>query len=232
VVGGRALYDAIGPFLKASVHGNYAIHIPFTKSLNMSAGLGLGWSNFGIREDRVVLHQADDVSYSEFLGNTSAQNILDVNAGITLYGKNLFVGISTTQLLKNKTQFGDVETQSNFNRHYFLIAKYQIKLGEELSIEPTVVGKIVQNSPLAADFGARLIYKKGAWFGIQYRTSNALTFQVGANLIKNIYISYGYELGIGQLRTANNGTHEVQLGFYLGKNRNLDKEIKEGNTEE
>lgn len=227
VVGGKAMYDAIGPFVKTSVYGSYGFHLPFTKKINFGAGIGLGWSNLGILQDRVVLYEQDDSAYDQFLGNTSAQNILDANAGIVFYGEKLFVGISTTQLLKNDVEFNDVVTTSNFNRHYFLVAKYNFDINEQFSIEPTVVGKYVQNSPFSADIGARLIYNKASWLALQYRTSNAVTFQIGTNIVKNIYVSYGFEMATGPIRTATSGTHELQLGFYIGKNRNVAKEIKE-----
>lgn len=227
VLGGRAMYDAIGPFNKTSIYGSYAFHLPFTKTINFGAGIGLGWSNLGINQDRVVLFQADDAAYNQFLGNTSSQNILDANAGIVFYGEKLFVGLSTTQLLRNSVEFDDVVTESNFNRHYFLVAKYEFELNEKFSIEPTVVAKYVPNSPFSGDFGARFIYNKASWLALQYRTSNAFTFQLGTNIIKNIYVAYGFEMGTGPLRAGTNGTHELQLGFYIGKKRNTAKEIKE-----
>lgn len=227
VVGGKAVYDAIGPFVKTSVYGSYGFHLPFTKKINFGAGLGLGWSNLGILQDRVVLYQENDGAYDQFLGNTSSQNILDANAGVVFYGENLFFGLSTTQLLKNSVEFDDVVTTSSFNRHYFLVAKYNFDLSEQFSLEPTVVAKYIQNSPFSADIGARFIYNKASWLALQYRTSNAFTFQVGTNIVKNIYVSYGFEIATGPLRTATSGTHELQLGFYIGKNRNMAKEIKE-----
>ncbi|MFK7786034.1 MAG: PorP/SprF family type IX secretion system membrane protein [Crocinitomicaceae bacterium] len=227
ILGGRAMYDGIGPFNKTSIYGSYAFHLPFTKTINFGAGIGLGWSNLGINQDRVVLYQQDDAAYTQFLGNTSSQNILDANAGIVFYGEKLFVGVSTTQLLRNSVEFDDVVTESNFNRHYFLVAKYEFELNEQFAIEPTVVAKYVQNSPFSGDIGARFIYNKASWLALQYRTSNAFTFQLGTNIVKNIYLSYGFEMATGPLRTGTSGTHELQLGFYIGNNRNVTKEIKE-----
>ena len=226
IVGGRAMNDAIGPFAKTSIFGSYAIHLPFTKKVNFGLGVGLGWSNFRINQDRVVLYQEDDAAYSQFLGNSSTQNILDANAGIVFYNDKFVGGISMTQLLKNKATFDDIATESFYNRHFFVTAKYRFDLGEQYSIEPVAIGKFVANSPMSLDLGFRFAYNRSVWLGAQYRTSNAVVLQVGANIIKNIYIAYGYEVATGKIRTASNGSHEVQIGFYLGKNRNMDKEIK------
>ncbi|MCH2223323.1 MAG: PorP/SprF family type IX secretion system membrane protein [Crocinitomicaceae bacterium] len=227
ILGGKATYDGIGPFAKTSIHGSYAVHLPFTKKVNIGAGLGLGWSNFGINQERVILYQADDAAYSQFLGVSSSQNIIDANVGITFYGEKFFGGISTTQFLKNKAKFEQVVLESNYNRHYFIVGKYTFDISEKFQIEPNLVAKFAENSPASLDAGARFIFDKSVWFGSQYRTSNALVFQIGANLINNLYISYAFEQGIGPIRMSSNGTHEIQLGFYLGKNRNTEKEIND-----
>ena len=49
VLGGIAMNDAIGPFSRTSVQASYAIHLPLFKTINMGAGLSVGWSNFELR---------------------------------------------------------------------------------------------------------------------------------------------------------------------------------------
>lgn len=226
VVGGKIWNDAIGPFSKTSVQGSYAYHLSLTRSINMGVGLGLGFSSFKINDSKVVLHQADDNGYAQFLGNTSSQGYGDAQVGLVLYSENWFFGASGTQLLKNKIEWNQIMTGSNMNRHAFLIAKYQHEVSKSFSIEPTVVAKFAEKSPVSMDLGARALFNKSTWFGIQYRTNNALVFQIGSNLIKNIYVSYAYEQSIGKIRTSGNMTHEIQIGYYLGKNRNIKKETK------
>lgn len=226
VIGGKIWNDAIGPFSKTSIQGSYAYHLPLTKTINFGVGIGLGYSNFRLDESKVVLHQQDDNVYSQFLGNSSQQNLGDAQAGFVVYGEKLFFGISGTQILKNKVELNQIMTGSNFNRHYFIITKYKFDVNDKYAIEPTAVLKMVVNSPISMDFGSRFIYNNSSWFGVQYRTNNSLIFQIGSNLVKNLYISYAYEQSIGKIRTSGNSTHEIQLGYFLGKNRNVDKEIK------
>ncbi len=226
VVGGKILNDAIGPFAKTSIYGSYAIHLPMTRNFNIGVGLGLGWSNFRINESRVVLYDQNDATYDEIVASSSQQNIGDAHAGLVFYGKGFFLGVSTTQLLKNKAKFGSVLTNSNYNRHYFANASYGIRAGN-MTIEPGVILKIAENSPSSLDFGARFIYKGSMWIGVYGRTSNNLVFQAGSNLVKNLYLSYAYEQSLGKIRNAASGTHEIQLGIYIGKNRNIKQETEE-----
>jgi type IX secretion system PorP/SprF family membrane protein len=227
VIGGKVWNDAIGPFNKTSIQGSYAYHLPLTKTINFGIGLGFGFSNFRLNENKVILHQTDDNVYNQFLGSASQQNLGDAQAGLVVYSEKFFVGLSSSQLLNNKVKLDQIMTNSNFNRHFFMIAKYRIDGGSDLAFEPTAVLKYVGNSPLSMDFGVRSILKNASWFGIQYRTNSALIFQIGSNLIKNFYVNYSYEQCIGKIRTSGSSTHEIQLGYYIGKNRNVDKEIKE-----
>jgi len=227
VLGGKVWNDAIGPFSKTAIQGSYAYHLPLTKYINIGVGLGLGYSNFRLNDSKVILHQNDDNTYAQFLGNSSQQSFVDAQAGLVVYSEKFFFGLSTTQFLKNKVELNQISTSSNFNRHYFMIAKYKIEGEGDIAFEPNVVVKVVQNSPVSVDFGARALYKNSSWFGVQFRTSSSLVFQIGSNLIKNLYVSYAYEASMGKLRTAGNSTHEIQLGYYLGRNRNVDKELKE-----
>ncbi|MFN5846104.1 MAG: type IX secretion system membrane protein PorP/SprF [Flavobacteriia bacterium] len=227
ILGGKIWNDAIGPFSKTSIQGSYAYHLPLTKSINIGVGLGFGYSNFRLDETKVVLHQSDDNTYAQFLGSASQQGLGDAQAGLVLYNEKFFIGLSGTQVLNNAVKLNQILTNSFFSRHYFMIAKYRIEGSGDIAIEPTAVIKYTGSSPWSVDAGARVLYRNTSWFGLQFRTNSGLIFQVGSNLIKNLYVSYAYEYSMGKIRTAGNATHEIQLGYYLGKNRNIDKELKE-----
>lgn len=227
VIGGIAYNDAIGPFSKTSIQASYGIHLPLTSAINIGAGIGLGWSNLRVDESRVQLYNEDDLAYSQFLGSSSAYSGLDANAGLIAYSKDFVVGISTQQVLNNKVNFNDTPTESRLARHYFAHASYRFLEDNTVAIEPNFVGKFTAASPSSMDIGARLIYKNASWLNLQYRTSNALVVRVGSTLVKNLYLAYGYEVPTGKISGTASGSHEIQLGIFLGNNRNIDKEIKD-----
>lgn len=227
IIGGKVWNDAIGPFTKTSLQANYAYHMPLTKTLNFGVGLGLGLTNFRINQEKVKLHETDDYTITQSIGNSSRQNMADAQAGIVIYGEKLYFGFSTSQLFNNSIVLGNMITANRLKRHYFTMLKYKTTLTAKLSLEPSMILKSVGGSPLSYDLAMRLIAQNRSWVTVQYRKGGSLIFQVGSNLIKNMYLSYSYEYGAGKLRLANNGTHELQLGWYLGKNRNLEEELIE-----
>ncbi len=225
VLGGIAYNDAIGPFSKTSVQLTYAIHLPLTSTVNIGAGLGIGWSNLKLDESRVKLYDEVDYAYSQFLGSTSNYNGVDASGGIIIYNTDFAFGLSTKQLLNNKVMFDGNPTESNLARHYFFHGAYRLMSDETISIEPNVVGKFTPHSPSSIDAGVRFYYKNSSWLNLQYRTSNSFVVRIGTTLVKNLYLAYGYEMPTGKISGAASSSHEIQLGIFLGNNRNLNKEI-------
>ncbi len=216
VVGGTVLLDAIGPFSKTSLKGNYAIHLPFTKKVMFGAGIGLGWNNFNVNQDRIILYQENDATLDNYLAISSNQNILDANAGMVFYSEKLFLGFSVSQAFKNRAVFS-IETDSYFERHYFSVLKYLFPASNTIEIEPIFVARIVKNAPFSWDLGARVIYDKALWLGINYRNTKNVTVQFGVHFLKNIYFAYGFEFSNALMKKTMNGTHELTLGVHLNK---------------
>ncbi len=231
IVGGKFSRDGIGPFQKTSLYGSYAVHMPLVKSLNIGVGLSAGWSNFQIDQNKIILHDDNDQIYNQFSTNLSKQNNLDIQTGLVLYNDKFFFGLSGTQLLNSTVNIEQIETGNTLNRHLFLISSYRFGITDKMDLEPFVFIKAAQKSPTSFDLGVRMKYNKSIWGGIQYRRGNAFVISAGLNVLKNFNVSYAFEYGTKSTRIGNAGSHELQLGFLIGKNRNVDKEIKESKKE-
>lgn len=227
VIGGKFSKDGIGPFQKTSLYGSYAVHMPLIKTLNIGVGLSAGWSNFQIDQNKVILHDDNDNIYNQFSSNLSKQNNLDIQTGLVLYNDRFFFGLSGTQLLNNTVNIEQIETANTLNRHLFLLSSYNLGISEKLDLEPFVLIKAAQKTPTSFDLGIRIKYNKAIWGGIQYRKGNTFAVSAGMNVLKNFNVSYAFEYGTKSIRIGNAGSHELQLGFLIGNNRNVDKEIKE-----
>lgn len=231
VLGGKILSDNIGPFQKSSIFGSYAIHLPLTSKFNMGIGLAAGWGNFQMDPGQVILHDNNDLTYEQFKGGVSAQHILDVQSGLVFYSRRFYIGISATQLAKNVVTMNQLETGNTLNRHLFVQAMYRIGLNEHLEAEPFVLVKATQHAPASYDLGARFRYQQALWLGFQYRTGNSYIFSAGINFLRNFQFSYAYEHNANVVRLSTGGTHEIQLGFVIGRNRQIEKELRQKDPE-
>ncbi len=227
VVGAKVFSDNIGIFSKNSVYATYAYHLPFSRKINLGLGISGGLSNFSVNESKVTMDQSDDESYANFFANGGRQNMLDFQTGLVFYGENYLIGVSATQLLQNQITFDNLSTESTLNRHVFVHGHFRLISKENFSLEPNAILKITGNSPKSLDFGARMHFQKTFWASVTYRSSNAAVVGLGMNLVRNLYVSYAFEMATSQLRGLNSGTHQMQLGINLGRNRNVKQEIKE-----
>ncbi len=227
VIGARAYSDNIGIFNKSAVYGTYAYHLPFTDKVNFGLGISAGIGNFSVNESKVNLYQQDDQAYNDFLSGGGRQTVFDVQSGFVFYGQKFLIGLSGTQLLKNAINLNNITTESVLARHLFVHGNFRLISEEHFALEPNFVLKLTSGAPASFDIGARFIFQKSLWASLTYRTSNAAVVGLGINLVENLYIAYAYELATGQIRGANSGTHQVQLGIYIGRNRAVKKELKE-----
>lgn len=226
IVGGKVVADQIGPFSRTGFTGSYAIHLPFTKKINVGLGIGLGAMNFAIKDEKVKLYQGDDAAYLSYVGASGRQGMIDVQSGLVFYNNRFYFGISGSQLMKNKVRFKGIDTESSMERHLYAVGSYYFPI-KSYGLEPVVMVKNTVASPLSYDVGLRFHYRGMGWLSLGYRGNSALSAGFGLNALRNFRVAYAFEMGLSGLRTFGNGSHEIQLGFVFGRNRNMDKEFRE-----
>ena len=232
IVGGKVLSDIIGPFARTGFMGSYAIHMPFTKKVNVGLGIGLGMNSFSINEKKVTLLDQNDGAYLSYVGASNRQSMVDVQSGLVFYNHKFYFGLSGSQLLKNKAQFKGIETESRFERHWYAVGSYRFDLmKQKFGIEPVVIVKKTVASPVSYDVGARFHYYNMGWISLGYRGNAALSAGFGFNVLRQFRLAYAFEMGVSGLRSYGNGSHEIQLGFVFGRKRNMEKEFKEQEKE-
>ncbi len=231
ILGGKMFNDQIGPFSKTAVQASYAYHLMLSPDWNFGAGLGLGWSNFGIDENKSVLTEAGDAAFMSYAANSPRQNYLDASAGLVLYSKNLLLSLATTQLMNTTATFDGVSSASKYNRHYTALVSYRLELNSDYVVEPLAIMKSVKGAPLSFDAGFRFHYQNMGFASLTYRSQNALCIGIGLNLLKNFRICYSYDLSIAKTRSFGAGSHEIQLGLIFGHKRNLSKEFNQDEKE-
>lgn len=211
-MGGNIMMDKYGAFRRINGNAAYAIHVPLSKGMNLSCGVGLGAANVGFDQTKVTMLDPNDNTYNEFIG-TGNQNktLFDLNAGLYLYSEYLFVGYSNSQVFQNKLTFGDV-TNSKLKTHHYVLMGYKILMNEDWSVTPNVLLKYMQPAPMAIDINARFDFQDKFFFGGSYRHKDAVVGVVGLNL-NGFKIGYSYDFTISTLRKHNSGGHEIIVGY-------------------
>lgn len=226
-VGGKLVNDQWGAFGMTNLYANYAFHVPLSKTVNMSFGVGLGWSNYRFDQSKAQTLDPNDPSYIEFLGTGQNQNIFDMQAGIWIYHKDFFVGLSATNLIVNKIHFGSASTNARLGIHAYGTAGYTWRATEKFSVSPYVVVKYMYPAPISFDVALKFEYNDFVWGAVSYRYDDAISLAAGFNFGKHFQLSYSYDFTISPLRITSQGSHEVTLGILIGGKKDKSDEEKE-----
>lgn len=204
-----------------------AYKVSFSNDQFVKFGLssGVGFNSFDMDK---ADHQ-DDPAIKDVLDKTS---FLTGQFGIYYVSKGLKIGFSLPQLYKYNT----IDTAS-FQKvsitqldDYIITASYRFNLGaSKLGMEPFAMYRKSEQSPVVFETGAMLDYSDLFWIGGSYRKNYGGTGFVGINIQKNISFAYAYEFAGGQKVGLGNGSHEFNIKFRFGKNKQDNKLLSSRN---
>jgi type IX secretion system PorP/SprF family membrane protein len=203
---GASLFNfQAGPLRKTGLEAAYSYHLTAGPETKLSFGLSLRMYQFYLnKSDMVVEHIDDEV----FLGKEQ-MFVPDAGMGMYLYGRHYFAGISIPQLFQRNIDLkSDIILQQKQVRHYYLHGGYTFTFGSDFTLEPSALLKFMETGLLQADINALVTYKSMLNFGISFRTSDALSFQVG---YKNpdLFIGYAYDLVLSEMAGNTWGSNEI-----------------------
>jgi len=225
-VGAQVVGDIYGAFQKLSFAGTYAIHLPVSRTHNISFGTKIGLSNNSFLQSRaVVLTQmagytgplVTDPEYDAFVADQSNINTLDIGAGFYFYSKDLFIGVSADQLTRDMVSFGTGTVNFDPNMHFMFTAGYKFPISENLSLMPSALVKLMSPAPLAIDGSLQLEYKEWLWCGVTYRHTDAIVAMLGLNISEKFKFGYSYDYALSKFNDYSSGGHEIVLGLMLGR---------------
>ncbi len=217
-VGGQVVMDQYGAFQRLYFGGSYAVHIPISKTYNMSFGTKLGLSNNTFLEDRaVVLNPTTDATYQGYIANANSKFIMDLGLGLYIYSKNAFFGIAADQVTKDFVTFGTSPVNFNSKMHFNLTAGYKFPISENLTLTPAILVKYINPAPTTIEGTVQIEYKEWLWAGISYRNKDAIIGMVGMNINNRFKIGYSYDYSTSRFNQYSSGGHELILGIQLGR---------------
>lgn len=218
--GGTVFSDSQGPTGKMGVYGSYGYNINIKKDIRLSFGLSLGLIQYRIDMSRINF-QTEELDLSR---NNYSFIKPDATFGVYCYATRYFGGISMDQLFGNRVvverDSANIATFNNLVRHTTLVGGYKFNINRDFDMEPTM---LMRTSGLFNAFQleitAKTIWRKMAWGGLSFRTSDAVVILLGYNYKDQIYVGYSYDINYSQLRRFNSGSHEIMVGARFNKIR-------------
>ena len=214
-VGGYIYNDKFGPVSRTGIQGIFAYHLKITSKIKLGLGLSVSAFQYKLDESKLNIIDANDVVIT---GKTETAFVPDANFGAYLYHKKYYIGLTAAQLFQFSVNVGDRSNENKMVRHYYLTGGYLFKLSESFDIEPSILLKTTEQTPIQLDINTKVIYKKNYWFGISYRTEDAVIAMLG--LKYNRYsIGYAYDYTLSNLNNYSQGSHEIMIRIDFAKER-------------
>jgi len=216
-VGGSFMVDKFGSFRQTVGALSYAVHVPLSQKLNLSAGVKGSVNNFTLDQALAQTQSNDQLMNNIANSGNNGDTRFDANFGLMLYGDKFYVGYSTGNLLQKKIEFGNVSLDSKFVLHQYLTAAYRFELSDNVGLTPSTLLKFADNAPMTVDLTAKVDLQRRAWLGFSLRPKDAFVTFVGVRLVDFLSLGYSYDATLSDIRKVSSGSHEIVLNFMLSK---------------
>jgi type IX secretion system PorP/SprF family membrane protein len=224
-LGGKVFVDVTGPTRRTGFSFSYSYKLQISKSVKLGMGLSFGGLQYTTDGSQITLKDPNDIALS---GQMQSTFVPDAGAGFHLYSDDFYVGVSMPQIIGNKLQFFDHyrNTESALERHLFAYAGYKFRVGESIVIEPAVLMKWVDPTPMAFEGNIRVIYNDMVWLGGSYRMNDAIVMMAGFNVSESLVFAYSFDMATSDIKTATSGSHELMIAIRFRKPSNIERRAK------
>ena len=156
-IGGFLYNDQFGPVRSTGVHCVFAYPINLNSKTKLSMGLSFSAFQYTINEQNLNIINSNDNAINGKLESVWSP---DADAGLYLYNNRYFAGLSSIQLIQFKLNFGNNDDLNKIVRHYYLYGGYKFQVSKDIEIEPSLLTKATEQTPLQLDLNAKFYYKK------------------------------------------------------------------------
>jgi len=161
----------------------------------------------------------------EIMAYLDGRNQFD--AGIGIYGTYLdktFGGFTINNLVSNRLDNISGETTSDNFNFTFLLGQHFRLADLDVNLTPSIMMRNVQEDggPFMFDFNLQAGFLDDQFIaGLSYRNLKAIGLLLGTQL-NGLQLYYSFDLGFGDFQQYNNGSHELTVGYAIGRKSILD----------
>lgn len=200
--------DNTGPSTRTAIHGVYAIHLPLSRRTRIAAGVAVGLMQYRFDAALISVPDPNDPAIDQ---SKSEIGFPDIKAGLWMYGKNWFVGLSANQLTNHT--FNEIGTDVQMQPHYSLMAGRLFESGEKISIIPAGLLKFTANTKPSFDANVWVDYDDMVAVGLGFRSEDAVAGMLKFNFLQYFSVAYAYDFTYSKMRFGSSNSHEVIIGI-------------------
>ena len=223
-VGFSMINDKTGSYNRFTAYGTYAYHLGLSPTTNLAAGFSAGITMVSIDKSKNDFGNGDPSDPATGAAISGELNKMrpDIGAGLWLYSRDYFIGISAQQIVPQKLSFVDdaaIIEKGRLIPHVFITGGYRFLLNDDINAIPSLMFKYINgssNNNFQVETNIKFQYRDLLWIGGSYRHQDGFAAMAGLNVGNTFNIGYAYDYTTTNLKTVSRGTHELVIGFLLG----------------
>jgi len=220
-LGGVAFKDQNDIISQTGFQMAYSYNVKLGDNLNLGMGLNAGLVQWTLDFENLKVQDP-----SEDILNTARNNASTFRSdfGFRLSSKNFDLGFAVPQFVTSKVNYTNylknTNTRFTQNPHYLVNMSYRIQLVEDVwNFKPMVLLRGASGIDPQVDMIGVLDWKKRAYASVGYRTNFAMTLGGGVNMNNGMTLGYNFDRPVNDIKSFTAGSHEIVLGFTLGKSK-------------
>tara|TARA_R110002051_G_scaffold229291_3_gene291302 strand:- start:3300 stop:4295 length:996 start_codon:yes stop_codon:yes gene_type:complete len=227
-LGLNIINDELGPSTQTYFDIAYSFQVKVSDNTKLSFGVDAGGALLNVDYSKGSF----EIINEPLLNTNSFNNFYPtVGAGLFLYGENWYTGVSVPNFLTDVVYNDDVSVFIEDKPQFNLIGGYVFNISDGLKFKPAFLLNYLEGLPLNANISTNFLISDVVTLGASYRFDNAVSGMAGIQISNSTFLGYSYDYSTNGFSGYNDGSHEVILKFFLGKERNTkDRENKKGDT--
>ena len=160
------------------------------------------------------LWQPDDPAIT---GAVESKFAFDSRFGLMVFGQSYQFGLAVSNLLQ--TPFGLESEPSNTRnrgvRHYALTGRYDYNVDQQLKIQPAVMLRFTEITPVQLDMHVRALYDNRYWGWSWLPSRRCLCLVSGRHIPRNSRWAILTMRGTGSVANLSPNTHEITVSYVM-----------------
>lgn len=224
-VGLTFVNDKIGATIQRDLKLSYAYHLPVGGSqlaLGVNGGLYTGGLDYG------RLRARDENDPNIPTTGSITESVFDFGAGAYLYSPNYSLGLSVNHINQPQFALGAQTAKHQLDRSAYLTGSMLFGVSYMIDITPMfIVQSNLSNMSISTfSAGAIATYDNTYWVGANYRTGDAVSALLGANILNgSLRVGYALDIIVGGAQAKSATSHEILLSYALSPPRAGKKSI-------
>jgi type IX secretion system PorP/SprF family membrane protein len=204
-----------GPLTTTNINFSYAPHFElFNHTLSLQPGFSIGYFQKSIDVSQLTLPSNIGFQhYSSSPYQLSKKTNVDLNAGLFMYTKKFYGGISVMHINEpDEGLIGPAKLPYKLTIHAGVNLNFKKDINHNFTLSPNVIFQRQQNFN-GVVVGITTKYK---WFllGVNYRNRDSMIYNIGFQN-RFLKVGYTYDYTTSKLTNATGGSHEIQVIWFL-----------------